>query len=225
MTRASMTQPVEDEAGYVRRKGRKYDQVVEGALKVFMADGYEGASVDDIAREAQVSKATLYSYFPDKRLLFTEVTRQVCERTAEEQFDGTLEQDPRGYLMRAGYHVVDLLLSDFSQKMFRICVAEGERFPDLGPRFFEGGPRVERDRMITYFKAALARGELHIEDLELAAEQWMALCRSGLFPRIIFRLGLEVTQADIDRVVLGAVDMFLARYGVPDRPQAQAVGS
>ena len=59
----------------VVKQGRKFDQVLDGARKVFMRDGFEGASVDDIAREACVSKATLYSYFPDKRLLFIEVQR------------------------------------------------------------------------------------------------------------------------------------------------------
>ena len=44
------------------RKGRKFDQVLAGARDVFMADGFEGASVDAIARAAGVSKATLYSY-------------------------------------------------------------------------------------------------------------------------------------------------------------------
>ncbi|MEL6597866.1 MAG: helix-turn-helix domain-containing protein, partial [Pseudomonadota bacterium] len=55
------------------KRGRKFDQVLDGARKIFMSDGYEGASVDDIAKAAEVSKATLYSYFPDKRLLFMEV--------------------------------------------------------------------------------------------------------------------------------------------------------
>ena len=59
----------------VVRTGRKFDQVLAGAREVFMADGFEGASVDDIARAAGVSKATLYSYFPDKKLLFMEVAR------------------------------------------------------------------------------------------------------------------------------------------------------
>ena len=64
------------------RKGRKFDQVLAGARDVFMADGFEGASVDAIARVAGVSKATLYSYFPDKRLLFMEVagSRPRCRR-------------------------------------------------------------------------------------------------------------------------------------------------
>ena len=66
------------------RKGRKFDQVLEGARAIFMRDGFEGASVDDIAREAGVSKATLYSYFPDKRLLFMEVAKAECNRQADE---------------------------------------------------------------------------------------------------------------------------------------------
>ena len=44
------------------RRGRKFEQVLEGATQVFLQHGFEGASVDDIAREAGVSKATLYSY-------------------------------------------------------------------------------------------------------------------------------------------------------------------
>ena len=65
-------------------KGRKFDQVLEGARTVFMRDGFERASVDDIAREAGVSKATLYAYFPDKRLLFMEIASAECRRQADE---------------------------------------------------------------------------------------------------------------------------------------------
>ena len=65
------------------RKGRKYDQVIDGARKVFLKDGFEGASVDDIAKEAGVSKATLYSYFPDKRFHFMEVASSQCEVQAD----------------------------------------------------------------------------------------------------------------------------------------------
>ena len=66
------------------RKGRKFDQVLAGARDVFMADGFEGASVDAIARAAGVSKATLYSYFPDKRLLFMEVADTECARQSRQ---------------------------------------------------------------------------------------------------------------------------------------------
>lgn len=56
-------------------RGRKFMQVLEGARTVFLRDGFDGASVDEIARQAAVSKAKLYSYFPDKRTMFSEVFR------------------------------------------------------------------------------------------------------------------------------------------------------
>ena len=62
------------------RKGRKVDQVLAGARDIFLRDGFEGASVDDIAKASGVSKATLYSYFSDKRQLFQEVVQAECER-------------------------------------------------------------------------------------------------------------------------------------------------
>ena len=65
-------------------RGRKFLQVLEGARTIFLRDGYEGAAVDDIAREAGVSKATLYSYFPDKRIMFMEVFRNELAREAGE---------------------------------------------------------------------------------------------------------------------------------------------
>ena len=66
------------------KRGRKFEQVLDGARAVFLADGYEGGSVDAIAKAAGVSKATLYSYFPDKRLLFMEVARSECSMQIDE---------------------------------------------------------------------------------------------------------------------------------------------
>ena len=48
----------------ILRKGRKVDQVLAGAREIFLRDGFEGASVDDIARASGVSKATLYTFTP-----------------------------------------------------------------------------------------------------------------------------------------------------------------
>ena len=89
------------------RKGRKFDQVLAGARDVFMADGFEGASVDAIARAAGVSKATLYSYFPDKRLLFMEVADTECARQSRQAFDSIdTDAPPRVVLGLAGAFII-----------------------------------------------------------------------------------------------------------------------
>ena len=69
------------------RAERKLAQVIEGARSVLIAKGFEGASVDDIAREAGISKATMYRYFPDKTALFAAVMNQECTRQMSEALE------------------------------------------------------------------------------------------------------------------------------------------
>lgn len=196
------------------RKGRKYDQVLEGARSVFMSDGFEGASVDEIARVAAVSKATLYSYFPDKRHLFMEVANAECARQSREALDSIdMAAPPREVLSQAGRHFLRFITSTFGLQIFRICVAEADRFPELGRQFYNSGPAVMRAEMAAYFEGAEARGELRLEDYVLAADQFGELCKADIWPRLIFGVSDGVTEAEINRVVDGAVEMFLSRYG------------
>ncbi|MBC7180994.1 MAG: TetR/AcrR family transcriptional regulator [Roseovarius sp.] len=195
------------------KKGRKFDQVLEGARRVFMRDGFEGASVDEIAREAQVSKATLYSYFPDKRLLFSEVARLECNRQAEEAMEviakgATVEH----VLHEAATRILRFFLSDFGQQVFRICVSESHRFPELGQRFYASGPGLVRERLSKVLRPYVEAGILRIDDMDLAANQFGELCKGDLFIRSLCGMCQEVSEADIERVVNGAVEMFLARY-------------
>lgn len=198
----------------VVRKGRKFDQVLDGARHVFMHDGFEGASVDEIARVANVSKATLYSYFPDKRLLFMEVATTECQRQARNALDKIdVAAEPREVLTQTGLHFLRFITSDFGQRIFRICVAESDRFPELGQKFYSSGPAVFRAEMAAYFRQAEARGELQMDDHVLAADQFGELCKADVWPRLIFGVIKTVSDAEIQRVVENAVNTFMARYG------------
>jgi TetR/AcrR family transcriptional repressor of mexJK operon len=197
------------------RRGRKYDQVLEGARAVFMAAGFEGASVDEIARSAGVSKATLYSYFPDKRLLFLEVVRAECLRQADEAV-AEIDPDapPEAVLHFGARKIVAFYTSEFGRGVLRLRAAESERFPDLGRQFYEAGPAMARERIGDYLSAACARGALAIDDIPLAADQFVKLCEADLFDRVTCGVQTRFTEAEIARVIDGAVAMFLARYGV-----------
>jgi TetR/AcrR family transcriptional regulator, mexJK operon transcriptional repressor len=197
------------------RRGRKFDQVLDGARKVFLRDGFERASVDDIAREAGVSKATIYAYFPDKRLMFLEVARCECHRQtedAEASIDGDLPV--RAVLTLAAERITQFLMSEFGQRMFRIVVGEGERFPGLGQEFYEYGPGLIHARLVHHLGCYVAKGELRIDDLDLAADQFAQLCKATIHEKLIFGMISSITPEDARRSAHGAVDMFMARYGV-----------
>lgn len=196
------------------RRGRKFDQVLHGAREVFMRDGFEGASVDDIARAAGVSKATLYSYFPDKRLLFMEMASCQCQLQADEALM-TIDQSkpPATVLRQVGHTFLGFVLSETGQRIFRICVAEADRFPDLGRKFYQSGPMIMKTAVIGYLQSAMARGELRVDDLELASDQFAELCKADIWLKLQFGIRDSFAPEEIDRVVDGAVETFLARYG------------
>ena len=196
-------------------KGRKYEDVLGGAREIFLRDGFEGASVDDIARAAGVSKATLYSYFSDKRELFREVTRVECERMAETTLARIdFNAPPREVFTTAAHSLIRFLLSNFSLQMFRTCVAEAARFPELGQAFYQNGPEMGRARMVVYLKLAIERGQLHDVDPDMIAEQFSELCRARLWSRAIFGVQTSFSEAEINEVANHAVETVLARFAV-----------
>jgi AcrR family transcriptional regulator len=171
--------------------------------------------VDDIVREAGVSKATLYSYFPDKRLLFLEVAKTECNaqsQAAIQQIEGS--GDVREALTTAAGRMVRFFMSDVGMQVFRIVVGESQRFPEIGREFYASGPQMVRDMLIAYLSRAVADGKLKIDDVALAADQFPELCKAGLHMQMVLGLRDTVTEDEIDRVIDGAVDMFMSQYGV-----------
>ena len=198
----------------VVRQGRKFDQVLEGARKVFMRDGFEGASVDDIVREAGVSKATLYSYFPDKRLLFIEVAKIECQAQSDDAVaEITSSDDVRHALTTAAKRMTRFFLSAIGLQVRRIIVGESQRFPEIGREFYECGPAKVHAILRQFLQNAVDAGALQIDDIDLAADQFPELCKAGLHLKLVLGLREPPTDAEIDRVIDGAVDVFMCRYG------------
>jgi len=197
------------------RKGRKVDQVLQGAHDVFMTEGYEGANVDAIAKAAGVSKATLYSYFSDKRALFAAVAQAACEEQTRLALSfAESEGDFAEQLYKGCRSFMEFMYSPFGIQMFRTVIAESARFPEFGQQFWATGPEVAHQQMVILFKEAVNDGALRpIEDYELAAESLTELCHVYFHSRLLLGVIDTVSGQDIDRIAHNAVDMFMARYG------------
>jgi TetR/AcrR family transcriptional repressor of mexJK operon len=195
------------------KRGRKFDQVIEGARSVFMREGFEGASVDEIARFAGVSKATLYSYFPDKQHLFLAVLQTECAQQAEVEFlNDTNDLSVEQTLHAICTTLITFFLSRSGQDMFRVCVAEAQRFPELGRAFYDSGPKKWGRKIALYLDSPKAQATLRIDDSMLAADQLAQLCRADLMLKVLFGIQNNPSAEEIDRVAAEAVKTFLARY-------------
>ena len=191
----------------------KARQILEGARTAFFELGYEGASTDEIVRRAGVSKGTLYKYFPDKRTLFTAMVEEECRRQATLVF--RVEGHPvdiEAFLRDAAQKLVRMLLLPSMLGIYRLAVAEAQRFPELARVFYDSGPDLGTRRLAQLLAGAAARGELAVEDVDLAAHQFGQLCKTEIFYKRLFEIQRSFSEEEIDRIANGAVDLFLRAY-------------
>ena len=85
----------------------KRRQILDGARAVFLSQGFDAASMGEIARAAGVSKGTLYVYFENKEELFEAIVHEQCQVQAEGLFDlNATDSDVESVLMRIGTNYV-----------------------------------------------------------------------------------------------------------------------
>ncbi len=82
-------------AGATRRGIRSVGRIVDAAARLFGAEGFQGASMDAVARAAGVSKGLLHYHFRSKEHLLVEAQRATF-RTIHERFEARFEQGERG---------------------------------------------------------------------------------------------------------------------------------
>lgn len=190
----------------------KRRQILDGARKLFMDLGFDGASMGKIAEAAGVSKGTLYVYFTDKCGLFEAIVEQEKLEQGKSVFQFDFERDAETTLAEFGRAYIQLLCRPGGGSAIRTVMAIAERMPDVGKRFYEAVLAHAIRQVAGYLDARVAAKELEIKDTELAAAQFMMSCQATLFQPFIFQAKPTPTTAEIDKVVDSAVRMFLAAY-------------
>jgi len=190
----------------------KRRQILDGARKVFMDLGFDGASMNEIARSAGVSKGTLYVYFADKNRLFEAIVWEESLAHGHVVFDLDPARDVATTLRDFGKAYVELLCRPGGGSAIRTVMAIAERMPDVGRRYYENVLAKTNSRLADYLQAHVAPGDLAIDDCELAASQFMEVCKASLFLPFVFQAAPAPSAARINQVVESATQMFLAAY-------------
>jgi AcrR family transcriptional regulator len=200
--------------GKVSEDNAKRRQIVEGARATFLAQGFDAASMSDIARAAGVSKGTLYVYFENKEQLFQAIVEGECLAHAEGVFDLKPDDDVETALTRLGRAYVEYLCQPEKASALRTVIAISDRMPEIGKVFYETGPAFGIARVASYLRAQTDAGYLTVVDCEVAAAQFMDACQSTLFKPVLFNFRAAPSPEQIDHVVRIAVQTFLAAYRV-----------
>ncbi|MFI6700093.1 TetR/AcrR family transcriptional regulator [Streptomyces sp. NPDC050509] len=195
----------------------KRQAILDAAFAVFARQGYEGACVQRIAREAGVAKPTVYNHLTDKENLFRHTVLAAADAVMADNLAVMDRMRAPGADLRAA-------LEDMAYRLLQVCCGERARalrwltyaqvagFPDL--------IEMVQDRTATRLTEALAdrlarlslAGRLRPCDPAVAAEQLLALLTAPMEART--RLGTrKVPAAETRTVARAAVDTFLRAYG------------
>jgi AcrR family transcriptional regulator len=195
----------------------KRQQILEGANRVFSQMGFDAASMNDITREAGVSKGTIYVYFDSKEELFMEFCnhyREVLFANIYHFLEG--DGDLREALIGFGSALAELITSDVVIRAQRVVIGVAERMPSMSREFYERGPKRGQAKLKDLLDGNVAAGKLDIADTELATYQLADLFMSGMFKKRLYGcMDQPPSRELIRKTVTAGVDMFLRAY----RPQ------
>jgi AcrR family transcriptional regulator len=195
-----------------RPRGRPSDSskhagILAVAMDVFLERGYHAASMDLIAKRANVSKITVYAHFSSKEALFSAIIAELAGRlTGAIQRLALADQPPAQALRQVGRAYLDLALAPRSLALHRLVVAEAARHTQLGRLIFRNGPMAIVATLADYLKA---QSSLRIADPDLAAQQFLGMVLAQNQLRLLLAARPTGKSAGIDQMIDHAVELFL----------------
>ncbi|MBE9604051.1 TetR/AcrR family transcriptional regulator [Acetobacteraceae bacterium H6797] len=208
----------------------KQRAALDAAARLFMARGYAAVSMDAVAKEAGISKATLYAHFASKDALFAAFVEERCRMleadTQAVSHDVPVEEAVR----RIGGFWLRFMITPGAIAVHRIVMAEGWRFPDLINAFYRSGPTRMKAWLAAWVAEEQRLGRLR-NDVPPQEAAWhlASLMRGEVFMRVALGVQPPPSEADIEHTVESATRAFIRSYGAqgcamggaagPDSPQ------
>ena len=189
--------------------------ILDAAMRLFPARGYDGVSMDSIAQAAGVSKLTVYNHFEDKESLFSAAVSTCCEQMLPNQVFQPPDDLPlRDALVSIGRGFIDLVMDERAVTLHRMMIAQAGQDRRLTELFFAAGPRRTLDAMEAFLRHAEQIGQLRVPHAAHAAEHFFCLLKGIRHLRVLVGL-CPLPQADERRAhVAEVVDLFLRAYAV-----------
>jgi len=204
-------------SGRIQKAADKRAAVLEAAAKVFLREGFLGASMDQIAELAGVSKQTVYAYFSNKEALFTAMVSALSNAASDRVHNHVAEftdgDDLEAYLVDYAVRQLEVVLAPRILQLRRLVIGEVGRFPELGAALYAGGPGRAIASLAAVFEGLAGRGLLSFRDPLTAATQFNWLIMSAPLNRAMLLGDSAIPGSEeIREHAMQGVGMFLAAY-------------
>ncbi|MCD2443136.1 TetR/AcrR family transcriptional regulator [Agromyces sp. SYSU K20354] len=202
----------------IGRSERKHRAILAAAEEMFLAGGYLGTNMDELAARSRVSKQTVYKHFGSKEALFVELVTSMTDaagdRVHHDIADPADGDDLVEFLEAYADRQLDVVMTPKLLQLRRLVIGEVGRFPDLAEALYEHGPKRAVGMLAAMFERLAERDLLHVDDATAAATAFNWLVMGEPVNRAML-LGDSAIPTAPERTehVRAAVRVFLAAYG------------
>ena len=190
-------------------------ELLDVAAEVFISEGFSAASTNEIARRANSSKTTFYSRFPTKEQLFLAVIERRMNRIFQ-QVGASLPEEPpiEETLRNYGAALIRFAMSKEQLALVRVVSMESAKFPELGKRFYELGPKRGEEVLSAYFTKQAGKGRLSNEDTHQMAQHFLSLITGGPIRWFVFAFDpSSLSKSAVQKHLNSAIQVFMRAYG------------
>ncbi|WP_019499830.1 TetR/AcrR family transcriptional regulator [Pseudanabaena sp. PCC 6802] len=187
---------------------QKQEQILRGAMQVFLEIGYAETSMDRVAAVAGVSKQTIYSHFGDKEGLFKALMERVTINRFRPFFcnDEKLNGEPAIVLRQVAETFLTLKSDPEYLSLLRIIISESKRFPEFAKLYTQTVIERGRELLCRYFDA---HPELNFTDSEAIAQIFLGSLVSYVLAQEIL-YGKESIPLESERIVNSLVSLIVS---------------
>ena len=182
------------------------ERLRRAALESFLEHGFDGTTMEAVARAAGIAKRTLYARYPDKEALFVDVVPPAIGGW-EEPLPDFDPEDLTGALLAIGRSAVKRVTHPDLVRLGRVAMQEAARFPQFARSAYTltWSPRMRA--VMALLERHADRGQIVVDDLELAAEHFLSLV--SLMPGRLADFGVYRDPDEEERHLQFAVRLFL----------------
>ncbi|MFQ6313005.1 TetR/AcrR family transcriptional regulator [Lysobacter capsici] len=190
----------------------KRNAILEAAKRLFLSDGYDGVSMDQIAAGAGVSKLTVYSHFGDKETLFSAAVQAYCEQHLPPPlFEPAPATALRERLIEIATAFYEMISTPEAIQIHRLLCSPQLAESPLSKMFWDAGPQRLHDEFAALLRRRVEAGELEIHDPARAATQFFALIKGEPHAMLMFGCGVTA-PTELTVHIEASVAMFLRAY-------------
>ena len=179
--------------------------------------GYDGTRLDDIVKQARVSKTAIYTLFGGKRELFIAISEDLSKQlvhatVSKNQVILKNIYELEDVLSTIGENYLKITLQQDKLANFRMCLSMASRAQEVAKQFYYSGHTKICDYLTSYLEAATQANLLDIGNCHQAACQFLSLMRGDTHLRALFDVDYSPSESSIQEATKRSVSLFIKGY-------------